>query len=70
LLHARRGAPNPTAPPKLTEADQIWFNQQVEAAAAEDDDLREVAAGNTEENFDVFDVFDGIGGIGGIGGAA
>ena len=40
---------------ELTEADQIWFDQQVEAAA-EDDDLREVAAGNTEENFGyVFD---------------
>ncbi len=34
----------------LGEADQVWFDQQVEAAAA-DEDLREVAAANTEENF-------------------
>ncbi len=34
----------------LGEADQVWFDQQVEAAAA-DEDLREVAASNTEENF-------------------
>lgn len=40
---------------ELTEADQVWFDQQVEAAAA-NPDLREVAAGNTEENFGyVFD---------------
>ncbi len=39
----------------LTEADQIWFDQQVEAATQQDD-LREVAASNTEENFGyVFD---------------
>jgi len=35
--------------------DQVWFDQQVEAAAA-NTDLREVAAANTEENFGyVFD---------------
>lgn len=34
----------------LGEADQVWFDQQVEAAAA-DQDLRDVAASNTEENF-------------------
>lgn len=40
---------------ELTDADQIWFDQQVEAAAA-NPDLVEVAAGNTEENFgSVFD---------------
>jgi len=40
---------------ELTEADQIWFDQQVEAAS-QDHDLREVAANNTEENFGyVFD---------------
>jgi Type I site-specific restriction-modification system, R (restriction) subunit and related helicases len=40
---------------ELTEVDQVWFDQQVEAAA-KDADLREVAAGNTEENFGyVFD---------------
>jgi type I restriction enzyme R subunit len=40
---------------ELTEVDQIWFDQQVEAAAR-DGDLREVAAGNSEENFGyVFD---------------
>ncbi|MGD9988620.1 type I restriction endonuclease subunit R [Pseudonocardia sp.] len=35
---------------ELTEVDQIWFDQQVEAAAA-DPDLRDVATDNTEENF-------------------
>jgi len=40
---------------ELTEVDQVWFDQQVEAAS-QDADLREVAAGNTEENFGyVFD---------------
>jgi len=40
---------------ELTEADQVWFDQQVEAAS-QNADLREVAAGNTEENFGyVFD---------------
>lgn len=34
----------------LGEADQVWFDQQVEAAVA-DENLREVAAANTEENF-------------------
>lgn len=34
----------------LQESDQVWFDQQVAAAAA-DEDLREVAASNTEENF-------------------
>jgi len=40
---------------ELTDVDQVWFDQQVEAAS-QDADLREVAAGNTEENFGyVFD---------------
>jgi type I restriction enzyme R subunit len=40
---------------ELTEVDQVWFDQQVEAAS-QNADLREVAAGNTEENFGfVFD---------------
>ena len=40
---------------ELTEADQVWFDQQVEAAS-QNADLREVAASNTEENFGyVFD---------------
>jgi type I restriction enzyme R subunit len=40
---------------ELTVVDQIWFDQQVDAAS-QDADLREVAAGNTEENFGyVFD---------------
>lgn len=40
---------------ELTEADQIWFDQQIEAAAAKPE-LVEVAAGNSEENFGfVFD---------------
>ena len=40
---------------ELTEVDQVWFDQQVEAAA-QDPDLREVAGANTEENFGyVFD---------------
>ncbi len=40
---------------ELTEVDQVWFDQQVEAAA-QDQDLREVAGANTEENFGyVFD---------------
>jgi type I restriction enzyme, R subunit len=35
--------------------DQIWFDQQVESAS-QDADLRELAAGNTEEYFGyVFD---------------
>lgn len=39
---------------ELTDVDQIWFDQQVEAAAQPG--LREVAAGNSEENFGyVFD---------------
>jgi len=39
----------------LTEADQVWFDQQVQAAA-ESDDLRRVAEQNTEEQFGyVFD---------------
>jgi type I restriction enzyme R subunit len=43
LLNSRFGT-------ELTEADQVWFDQQVEAAAA-DPDLVESAKGNTEENF-------------------
>ncbi len=43
LLNSRFGT-------ELTEADQVWFEQQVEAAAA-DPDLVETATGNTEENF-------------------
>jgi type I restriction enzyme R subunit len=40
---------------ELTEVDQLLFDQQVQAAA-QDADLREVAASNTEENFGyVFD---------------
>ena len=40
---------------ELTEVDQVWFDQQVQAAS-QDVELREVAAGNTEENFGyVFD---------------
>jgi len=40
---------------ELTETDQVWFDQQVEAAAA-NPELGEVAAANTEENFGfVFD---------------
>lgn len=35
---------------ELTEADQVWFDQQVEAAAA-NPDLVESAKGNSEENF-------------------
>jgi type I restriction enzyme, R subunit len=34
----------------LTEADQVWFDQKVEAAV-QNEDLREVASANTEENF-------------------
>jgi type I restriction enzyme R subunit len=34
----------------LSEAAQVWFDQQVEAAV-QNDDLREVASANTEENF-------------------
>jgi type I restriction enzyme R subunit len=42
---------------ELKEADQIWFDQQVEAAVA-NTELREFAADNTEENFGY--VFDGV----------
>ena len=39
----------------LTEADQVWFDQQVQAAA-DRDDLRRAAEQNTEEQFGyVFD---------------
>jgi type I restriction enzyme R subunit len=43
LLNSRFGT-------ELTEADQIWFDQQVEAAAT-DRHLVESARGNSEENF-------------------
>lgn len=40
---------------ELAEGDQVWFDQQVEAAAASPE-LAEFAAANTEENFGfVFD---------------
>lgn len=41
----------------MKEADQIWFDQQVEAAVA-NADLREFVADNAEENFSY--VFDGL----------
>jgi type I restriction enzyme R subunit len=42
---------------ELKEADQIWFDQQVEAAVV-DESLRQFATANTEENFGY--VFDGV----------